>query len=243
MRRLALSLAIIFFVATYGLSQTQVETPHRPQRIRVAAAVISAFIEHETTPEYPSAALRAGNKGDVIFKILVNEMGKVTECVPVEGDALLVGVSIETIRDMHFRPYLLNGSPIQVESQLGFHYTIQGEGDNARGKVERMSSVPYRPEFRTGSVNDHGILILSPREISGGEPQLPTELAGKAGSVYLTITIGTDGKVQDVKVLGGDQLFIAPVVSAVKQFVYEPQLVDGKPTVSTIEASYHFGPR
>lgn len=76
-----------------------------------------------------------------------------------------------------------------------------------------------------------------------GEPQLPTQLTGKVGSVYLTVTIGTDGKVQDVKVVGGDEAFISPVVAAVKQFVYEPQLVDGKPSVATTPASYHFGPR
>ena len=59
----------------------------------------------------------------------------------------------------------------------------------------------------------------------------------------MTVVIGTDGKVQDVKIVGGDTQFVDPVVEAVKQFVYEPQLVDGKPTAATIEASYHFGPR
>jgi hypothetical protein len=34
-------------------------------------------------------------------------------------------------------------------------------------------------------------------------------------------------------VLGGDEPFIAPVLAAVKPFVYEPQLVDGKPSVVT----------
>jgi hypothetical protein len=29
----------------------------------------------------------------------------------------------------------------------------------------------------------------------------------------------------------------------VKQYVYEPQLVDGKPSVATTEVSFHFGPR
>jgi hypothetical protein len=58
---------------------------------------------------------------------------------------------------------------------------------------------------------------------------------------YLSITIGEDGKVQDVRVLGGDRPFIDAVVTAVKQFVYEPQLVDGKPSVVTTQANFHFG--
>jgi TonB family protein len=101
--------------------------------------------------------------------------------------------------------------------------------------------VPFRPEFRTGVVTDKGVLVLWPRKISGDEPQLPSALAGKAGSVYLSITIGADGKVQDVTVVGGDEAFINLVVTAVKQFVYEPQLVDGKPSVVTTQASFHFG--
>jgi hypothetical protein len=39
---------------------------------------------------------------------------------------------------------------------------------------------------------------------------------GITGSVYLSITIEADDKVQDVKVLGGDKPFIDPVVAAVK---------------------------
>lgn len=62
-------------------------------------------------------------------------------------------------------------------------------------------------------------------------------------SVYLTVVIGADGKVQDVKIIGGDSRFVDLVVDAVKRFVYEPQVVDGKPTAATVEAIYHFGQR
>jgi len=90
-------------------------------------------------------------------------------------------------------------------------------------------------------VTDKGFLVLSPLKISGAEPQLPTDLVGKAGSVYLTVTIGADGEVQDVKVIGGDESFIGPVVAAVKQFKYEPQFVDGKASVVLTQVSFHFG--
>jgi hypothetical protein len=39
------------------------------------------------------------------------------------------------------------------------------------------------------------------------------ELQALSGSGFLSITIGTDGKVEDVKVIGGDKAFIDPVVS------------------------------
>jgi Gram-negative bacterial TonB protein C-terminal len=224
-------------------AQSQVQPP-RPLKIRVSGGVMLGLVEHRALPEYPEEALTKGIQGDVIFKINVDETGKIILSVPVEGDPLLVAASVEALRDFRFRPYLLNGTPVGiVESQLGYRFSVKKKGDRAKGQVECMSSIPYRPEFRTGVVNDKGVLVLSVRKVSGVEPRLPPELAGKPGSVYLTITIGEDGKVQDVKVVGGDGPFIAPVVAAVKQDVYEPQMVDGKPSVATMQASYHFGPR
>jgi TonB family protein len=249
MRTHRLLIAVIAFwtVAAVAQETTSVgaesQSPSVARRIRVSGGVIVGLVEHRSLPEYPEEAIRAGLQGDVIFKIIIDETGKIVLSEPVEGQPLLIAASMDAIRDFRFRPYQLNGTPIQVESQIGFHFDLKGKRDKAKGEVEYMSMIPYRPEFRTGVMNAAGTFTLWPRKVSGAEPQLPPELAGKAGSVYLTVVIGTDGKVQDVKVIGGDNQFVDPVVDAVKQFVYEPQLVGGKPTVATIEASYHFGAR
>jgi outer membrane biosynthesis protein TonB len=184
-----------------------------------------------------------GIQGDVIFKIEVDETGKIALSLPVEGNPVLVAASVDALRSFRFRPYLLNGAPIRIETQLGYHFSLEKNADAINGHVECITSLPNRPEFRTGVVNDEGVLVLDPRKISGPAPQLPPELANKSGSVYLKITIGADGRVQDIQVIGGDEAFIGPVVAAVKQNVYEPRLVDGKPSVATTEASYQFGPR
>jgi outer membrane biosynthesis protein TonB len=211
--------------------------------MRVSGGVIVGLVEHRTLPECPDEAMMKNIEGDVICKVVIDEAGKIVLSTPVEGDALLVAASMDALRVFRYRPYLLNGVPIQLESQVGFHFALRGKGDKTKGQVEYMSTIPFRPEFRTGALTDKGVLVLSPRQVSEVKPQFPQELAGKTGSVYLTIVIGENGKVQDVKVLGGDEPFIGPVVAAVKQSVYEPELVDGKPTVATTQASYHFGPR
>jgi hypothetical protein len=249
MSRIKMVVALLAGCTTVGLAQNIADAqsqgqPPRPSKIRVSGEVILGLVERRAMPEYPEEAMSKGIQGDVIFKINVDSTGKIVLSVPVEGDPLLVAASVDALRDFRFRPYLLNGTPVGVvESQLGFRFSVEKKGGGASGHVECMSSIPYRPEFRTGVVNDKGVLVLWPRKVSGVEPQLPPELTGKSGSVYLTITIGEDGKVQDVKAIGGDKPFIGPVVAAVTQEVYEPQLVDGKPSVATTQASYHFGPR
>jgi len=250
MSRIGVVIALIAFCAVaseaQGTTTAQPQTQPssvRPRKIRVSAGVMVGLVERSALPEYPEESLRAGVHGDVIFKIVVDETGKIVMTEPVEGDSLLVAASMDALRDFRFRPFLLDGTPILVESQIGFHFGLKGKGDKAKGRVEHMSTIPYRPEFRTGVLNGKGALPLWPRKVSGAEPQLPPALAGKPGSVYLTVIIGEDGKVQNVKVVGGDKQFIDPVVDAVQQFVYEPELTDGKPSVATIQASYHFGPR
>ena len=211
--------------------------------VRVSNGVMLGMVAHKALPEYPQEAMLKGIQGDVILKIDIDETGKIVLNVPVEGDPLLVAATEDALREFRFRPFLLNSTPVRVETQLGFHFSVEKKDGATDGRVECMTSMPDRAEFRTGVIHENGVLVLWPKKISSVEPQLPPELVGKSGSVYLRITIGADGKIQDVKVLGGDEAFIGPVVAAVKQDVYEPQLVDGKPSVATTEASYHFGPR
>src|ERR1700691_5372941 len=222
-------LLVVTFIVTAFSQENSGSAPAAPQasrplRIRVSAGVLGGILEHAAKPIYPEQALRAGIKGDVILQVQIDETGRVVRSFAIEGDPLLVAASDEALKDFRFRPYLLNGVPLKVESQMGFRFVLKGKGDKARGSVGYTSDVPFRPEFRTGAVNEKGILVLSPRKISGPDPILLPELAGKSGSVYLTVTVGADGKVEDVKVVGGDEEFIGPVVSAIKQDIFEPQL-------------------
>jgi outer membrane biosynthesis protein TonB len=244
--RLLITILVFCWVAAAAQEKTsggtESQLPSVPRRVRVSVGVIFGLAEHRSLPEYPDAATKAGLQGDVILAIIIDETGKIVLSTPLEGQPLLTAASMDALRDFRFRPYLLNGTPIQMDSQIGFHFHLKGKRDKAKGEVEYMSTIPYRPEFRT-IMNATGAFTLWPRKISGVEPQLPPEVGGTAGSVYLTVVIGADGKVQDVKVISGDSQFVDPVVAAVKQFVYEPEMVGGKPAVATIEASYHFGPR
>lgn len=212
-----------------------------PGSIRVPYTVMAGFVKHRALPEYPEQALTADTQGDVILKIVIDENGKVVLSEAVNGDPLLAAACMDSLRDFRFHPYHLNGKPTRVESQLGFRFELNRKGEVAKGHVECMSAIPYQPEFRTPVSIANGAFVLWPHKISGAEPRLFSELVGESGSVYLTVTVGADGKVEDVKVVGGDERFINFVVDTVKQFVYQPQFVEGKPSVATIPVSYHFG--
>lgn len=238
--RIAVLVCGSVFVPPHFNNANAQELP-RPMRVRISTGVMLGLMEKKPMPVYPDEAMLKGIRGDVVFKVRGDDTGKIVLATPIEGAPLLVAASVEALRDSHFRPYLLNGTAVAVETQLGFQFSLEKEGGAVNGKVDCMTSLPT--PLWTAVDRDEVPIVVNLHKISGPEPKLPTDLAGKTGSVYLLITVGADGKVQDVKVVGGDEAFVGPVVEAVKQDVYEPRMVDGKPTAATIEASYHFGPR
>jgi protein TonB len=119
--------------------------PTHPQPVRVSTGVMLGLVEHKTMPVYPDEAMKKGIQGNVIFKIEVDETGKITASVPVEGDSLLVDASKNALQTFRFRPYLVNGTPARVESQLGFHFSTEKTAGGVNGQVECMASIPNRP--------------------------------------------------------------------------------------------------
>lgn len=119
--------------------------PARPAMVRVSTGFMLGLVEHETMPVYPDEAMTKAIQGDVIFKIEVDETGKITTSVPVKGDPLLVAASEDALRTFHFRPYLLNGIPVKVKSELGFHFTVKKTGNAVSGHVDCIASIPSQP--------------------------------------------------------------------------------------------------
>jgi periplasmic protein TonB len=116
--------------------------PEEP--VRVSTEVMLGLVEHKTMPVYPAEAMKKRIQGDVIFKIEVDETGRITASVPGEGDPLLIAASKDALRTFRFRPYLVNGTPTRVRTQLGFHFSVQKSDDGTNGRVECMASIPNR---------------------------------------------------------------------------------------------------
>ena len=70
-----------------------------------------------------------------------------------------------------------------------------------------------------------GKAIPEPRVVHRVEPVFPSD---RRGSVILEVTIARDGSVEAVSTLRADTGFEAPAVAAVRQWRFEPTVVDGR---------------
>lgn len=140
------SVALLFSqnAANESSAQPQSGEAAHQQKMRVSGAVMLGLVEHKTMPVYPDEAMTKGIQGDVFFKIDIDETGKIVSTDLLKGDPLLVAASTDALRNYHFRPYLLNGAPVRVETELGYHFSLDKNASGINGRVDCITSIPDR---------------------------------------------------------------------------------------------------
>jgi protein TonB len=61
-----------------------------------------------------------------------------------------------------------------------------------------------------------------------------------SGTVKLAAVIAKDGTIQDLKVISGHPLLIPSALEAVKQWVYQPTLLNGEPVEVSTQIDVNF---
>jgi TonB family protein len=119
-------------------------------------------------------------------------------------------------------------------SSLTMGLSVSGGGSAVR--TESSSSDAMQAPVRVGGN------IATPRKITDAAPVMPdtARQAGVTGIVILEITIGTDGAVRDAKVLRSIPLLDAAAVDAVRQWRYEPTLLQGTPVPVIMTVTVNF---
>ncbi len=73
-------------------------------------------------------------------------------------------------------------------------------------------------------------------------PRYPAEAKRNRvqGSVWIKVMVGTDGRVQDLKISSGPQELRQVSVDAVRQWLYQPLIKDGQPTPFITDVEVNF---
>jgi len=112
--------------ATSNLAYIPKLQPVVPQRIRVSQGVTSGMLIHKVEPPYPALAKAARIQGNVVLKAIIDKEGNIEDLTLVSGHPMLVPAAIQAVRQWHYRPYLLNGLPVEVETTITVIFTLAG---------------------------------------------------------------------------------------------------------------------
>ena len=77
---------------------------------------MEGLVIHKVTPEYPDEAKRVGASGDVTVVIRIDQQGNVVSAAMIKGNPVLADAAIDAVKQWKYKPYLLNGAPIEIET-------------------------------------------------------------------------------------------------------------------------------
>jgi periplasmic protein TonB len=95
-----------------------------PQRIKVGGNVQSAMIIRKTPPTYPQLAKSARVSGVVHLAAVIAKDGTIQELHSLGGPALLIQAAMDAVKTWIYKPTLLNGEPVQVETTIDVNFTL-----------------------------------------------------------------------------------------------------------------------
>lgn len=91
--------------------------------IRVSLGVAMGMLVHQEKPVYPPLALELQIQGAVFLAATISETGEVDAVNVVTGHPLLAQAALEAVRKWRYKPYVLNGEPVEIESQAQVNFT------------------------------------------------------------------------------------------------------------------------
>jgi protein TonB len=110
------------------LSATPTVAPHiaTPQRVRVSSGVVSGLLLRKVQPNYPPLARQARIQGVVVLQAQISKEGAIENLQLISGHPMLAPAAIEAVKQWKYKPYLLNGEPVEVETQVQVNFTLAG---------------------------------------------------------------------------------------------------------------------
>ncbi|HYP09248.1 MAG TPA: TonB family protein [Bryobacteraceae bacterium] len=97
--------------------------PNSPKRIQVDGAVQASKLVEQPQVQYPDLAVRARIQGVVRFRAVVTTEGTVINLTLMSGHPVLVPAATEAVRRYRYQPTLLNGEPVEVDTQIEVNFT------------------------------------------------------------------------------------------------------------------------
>jgi protein TonB len=96
------------------------------QRIRVGGSVAAASIIKRVMPQYPAIAKTAHVSGTIVLHAIIAKDGTVQELTYISGPPLLIKAAIDAVREWRYRPTMLNGEPVEVETTIVVVFNLGG---------------------------------------------------------------------------------------------------------------------
>ena len=202
--------------------------------IRVSPGTVAGSAVSQAPPVYPVEAKEKGIQGTVVLGAIISKRGEVENLRVVSGPEELQAAAMDAVRQWKYRPYLLNGNPVEVQTTINVNFSL-GQPGSVAESAPGASRQPGRPLRVSAGVMAGQAIVQVP-------PVYPEEAKAERvqGIVVLHAVVSKEGDIEDLVVVSGPEQLSTSAIEAVRQWKYKPYLLNGEPVEveTTINVNY-----
>jgi peptidyl-prolyl cis-trans isomerase A (cyclophilin A) len=97
-----------------------------PRKITISPGVAAGLLEEHQVPIYPPDAKKAHVSGTVVLTAVIGTDGLIKDLQIASGPDMLQQAAFDAVKMWRYRPYLLNGQPVEVHTTINVIFTLGG---------------------------------------------------------------------------------------------------------------------
>jgi len=98
--------------------------PAPPPVKRLVTHLEPAMLVHRVEPVYPHLAIQVRKEGRVELRAIVSTDGTIQSLQVVSGDAFFIQSALDAVRQWRYRPTILNGQAVEVDTTISVIYAL-----------------------------------------------------------------------------------------------------------------------
>jgi protein TonB len=98
--------------------------PSTPRTLSISSGVMAGNLLDKTVPQYPTIAREARIQGTVVLQATIAKDGTIQTLRVINGPPMLQQAAIDAVRSWRYKPYLLNGEPVEVETTVNVVFNL-----------------------------------------------------------------------------------------------------------------------
>jgi len=94
------------------------------QTLHISQGVSQGLLIKKVQPVYPRNALTMHMEGAVELTATISKTGVITAVKVVSGEQLLTKAAVDAVKQWKYKPYLLNGEPVEIQTQVTINFKL-----------------------------------------------------------------------------------------------------------------------
>jgi protein TonB len=94
------------------------------QVVNVSQGVSQGLIIKRVSPSYPPNSLQMHVEGAVTLLATISKTGNISSVKILSGDAGLARAAADAVKQWKYKPYLLDGSPVEIQTQVTVNFKL-----------------------------------------------------------------------------------------------------------------------